>query len=49
MQGFEKARKEKRPPPKYVIPPRYSDPEKTELRQEVPTNGNVTLALVSNK
>ena len=47
MQGFEKAQKGKRPPPKYVIPERYSNLEKTELRQEVPTNGPVTLALVT--
>jgi len=47
MQGMEKAQQAKKPPPKYVIPARYSDPDKTELRQEVPTDGPVTLALVS--
>jgi hypothetical protein len=47
MLGLEKAQKAKRPPPKYVIPERYSNPEKTELRQEVPANGPVTLALVT--
>src|SRR5262245_38358181 len=47
MQGFEKGQKAKRPPPKYVIPPRYSDPDKTELRQEVPASGAVNLALVT--
>jgi len=47
MQGFEKGQKAKRPPPKYVIPPRYSDPDKTELRQEVPASGTVNLALVT--
>ncbi len=47
MQGFEKAQKAKRPPPKYVIPARYSDPDKTELRQEVPADGPVILALVT--
>ena len=49
MEGFEKAQKEKKAKkaPRYVIPPRYSDPAKTELRQAVPTDGPVTLALVS--
>jgi hypothetical protein len=48
MQGQEKARKAaKKVAPKYVIPARYSDPGKTELRQAVPTDGPVTLALVS--
>ena len=48
MQGLEKAQKAKKvTTPKYVIPARYSDPDKTELRQEVPTNGPVTLALVT--
>lgn len=48
MQGMEKAqRTAKKAAPKYVIPARYSDPAKTELRQAVPTDGPVNLALVS--
>ena len=47
MLGQEKAQQAKKAPPKYVIPDRYSDPGKTELRQEVPTGGPVNLALVS--
>ena len=46
--GFEKAQKQKRPPPKYVILPKYNDPAKTELRQKVPPpEGKVILDLKS--
>jgi hypothetical protein len=43
-----KAQKSKsKKPPKWVIPTKYSDPNKTELKQKVPTDGSVTLSLQS--
>jgi hypothetical protein len=47
FEGFEKAQKQKRPPPKFMIPPKYSDPGKTELKQKVPPDGQVILDLKS--
>jgi hypothetical protein len=48
FEGLDKAKRTaKKTPPKYVIPAKYSDPAKTELRQAVPTDGPVNLALVS--
>jgi len=47
FEGFEKAQKQKRPPPKFMIPPKYSDPGKTELKQKVPPEGQVILDLKS--
>jgi hypothetical protein len=48
FQGLEKAKREgKKGPPRYVIPARYRDPAKTELRQKVPTGGPVNLELKS--
>ena len=46
MLGQEKAQKTNKKP-RYVIPPRYSDPAKTELRQVVPPSGPVNLELTS--
>ncbi len=34
-------------PPKWVIPAKYSDPGKTQLKQKVPAEGSVTLDLKS--
>jgi hypothetical protein len=45
--GFEKAQGQKLKPPKYKIPPGYDDAEKTILRQKVPPDGKVILALTS--
>jgi hypothetical protein len=47
FQGFQKAQRQKRKPPKYNIPARYGDPARTDLRQNVPADGQVTLALKS--
>jgi hypothetical protein len=48
FQGLDKARKEgNKKPPKYVIPPQYGNPAKTDLRQKVPTGGEVQLDLKS--
>jgi hypothetical protein len=45
---MERARQQqKKKPPKYVIPAKYSDPGKTVLRSKVPANGAVTLDLKS--
>jgi hypothetical protein len=48
FQGMQKAQKEAgNKAPRYVIPPRYSDPAKTDLRQKVPASGEVHLDLKS--
>jgi len=47
FEGLDKARKETRKPPKYSIPASYGNPEKTDLRQKVPPEGKVVLALKS--
>ena len=43
--GFEKAQGQKRKAPKYSIPSEYSDAAKTTLKQKVPAEGRVVLAL----
>jgi hypothetical protein len=48
MEGAQQAQKEKAGKrPRIVLPPIYSDPAKTILRQKVPTDGKVTLSLQS--
>ena len=47
FQGYEKEQKKKRPPPKFVVPAKYADPAKTDLKQKVPPSGKVTLELTS--
>jgi hypothetical protein len=46
MQAQMKAQHQKKKPPKYVIPPQYSDPNRTVLKQTVPP-GDVKLELQS--
>jgi hypothetical protein len=43
--GYEKAQKQKQKPPKYVIPERYSNPAKTQLKFTVPHDGPIKLEL----
>jgi hypothetical protein len=43
--GFQKAQGQKRKAPKYRIPDEYGDPARTGLRQKVPAEGRVVLAL----
>jgi len=43
--GYEKAQGQKRKAPKYSIPSEYTDPAKTSLKQKVPAEGKVVLAL----
>ena len=45
--GFEKAQSEKRKAAKYRIPGKFTDPNKTDLKQKVPADGQVILALKS--
>src|SRR5207245_2198960 len=45
--GFEKAQEQKLKPPKYNVPASYGDADKTDLRQKVPADGKVILALKS--
>jgi hypothetical protein len=45
FEGLQKAKP--KGPPRYVIPERYSNPGKTELRQKVPADGTVKLELKS--
>jgi len=47
FEGLEKARKEKRPPPKYNIPRKYASTGQTPLQQKVPPDGKVTLDIKS--
>jgi hypothetical protein len=47
MQSVNKAQRQRKPPPKYVIPPRYSDPGKTPLKQKVPPDGEVKIEITS--
>src|SRR5262249_2016105 len=47
FQGFEKAQGQERKPPKYKIPEKYRLGAKTDLKQKVPADGKVTLALKS--
>jgi hypothetical protein len=44
--GMQKAQQQgRKAPPRYVIPERFSDPARTELRQKVPPDGPVKLNL----
>jgi hypothetical protein len=43
--GMQKARQQSRKAPRYVIPERFSDPARTDLRQKVPPDGPVKLDL----
>jgi hypothetical protein len=47
MEGFEKAQRQKRAPPKYIVPAKYSDPDQSGFKFKVPTGGMVTLDLKS--
>jgi hypothetical protein len=47
FEGLEKAKKQQKKAPKFVVPTKYGDPGKTDLKQSVPTDGKVTLDLQS--
>jgi hypothetical protein len=47
FQEIDKARSQKPRPPRYVIPAKYTDPGQSDLRQTVPPDGEVRLALSS--
>jgi hypothetical protein len=48
FKGFEKTQKTgAKKPPKYVIPAKYGDPAKTDLKYTVPAEGNIEIDLKS--
>jgi len=45
--GVQKAPEQPKKPPKYVVPPKYSDPTQTALKLKVPPEGNMVFNLQS--